>query len=115
MVATLKAKSQVTIPASVVKQAGLKTGDAFDVKYENGNIVLTPMVYVTRKEADSIANTQNWNASFDCVYEEDTDEYIERVTQAVRESKEQFVEGKSYVGADTLFEMLKQKRPEVWA
>ena len=51
MVATLKAKSQVTIPASVVKQAGLKTGDAFDVKYQSGNIVLKPMVLVAREEA----------------------------------------------------------------
>lgn len=115
MVATLKAKSQVTIPASVIKQAGLKTGDAFDVKYQNGNIVLTPMVYVTRDEAEGFANPQNLTASYDESFEEETDEYIERVAQAVRESKEQFAEGKSYVGANNLFEMLKQKRPEVWA
>lgn len=54
MVVTLKSKSQVTIPASVVKEAGLKTGDVFDVAYQNGSIVLTPMVYVTRKEADAL-------------------------------------------------------------
>ena len=41
MVATLKAKSQVAIPACVVEEAGLKIGDAFDVVYQNGNKVLT--------------------------------------------------------------------------
>ena len=41
MVATLKAKSQVTIPACIVEEAGLKVGDAFDVVYQNGNKVLT--------------------------------------------------------------------------
>ena len=65
MVATLKAKSQVTIPASVVKQAGLKTGDAFDVKYQNGSIVLTPVVYVTREEADELAYAREMDRRYE--------------------------------------------------
>ena len=50
---------------SVIKQAGLKTGDAFDVKYQNGNIVLTPMVYVTRKEADELAYAREMDRRYE--------------------------------------------------
>ena len=64
MVATLKAKSQVTIPAGVVKEAGLKTGDMFDVVYENGNIVLTPIVYVTRKDAAALNFAQKMDKRY---------------------------------------------------
>ena len=46
---------------------------------------------------------------------EKDDAYIERVADAVRKSKQEFTEGKSYEGSDALFEMLKEKRPEVWA
>ena len=53
--------------------------------------------------------------SFGEPYACETDEYIERVAQAVRTSKKQFAQGERYEGADTLFEMLKERRPEVWA
>ena len=46
---------------------------------------------------------------------EEDDEYIERVASAVRKSKQEFETGKSYKGSEALFEMLKEKRPEVWA
>ncbi len=46
---------------------------------------------------------------------EETDEYVERVAAAVRKSKKEFAAGRSYEGSDTLFEMLKEKKPEVWA
>ena len=134
MVATLKAKSQLTIPASVVKQAGLKTGDTFDVRYQDGNIVLTPMVYVTLEEANEmryakemdkryeemldgnyVSHDSKSSSPFDSAYEEGTGDYIERVARAVRTSKKQLEQGKSYEGAGTLFEMLKERRPEVWA
>lgn len=64
MVATLKAKSQVTIPACVVKEAGLKTGDTFDVIYENGSIILTPIVYVTRKNAAALNFAQEMDERY---------------------------------------------------
>ena len=46
---------------------------------------------------------------------EEDDEYIERVAAAVRKSKQEFADGKFYEGSEALFEVLKQKRPEVWA
>ena len=46
---------------------------------------------------------------------EEDDEYIERVASAVRKSKQEFAQGKSYKGSEALLEMLKEKRPEVWA
>ena len=63
MIATLKAKSQVTIPSSIVKQAGLAVGDAFDIVYKGGNIVLIPMAYVTRKDADALSLSKEMDAS----------------------------------------------------
>ena len=65
MVATLKAKSQVTIPACIVEEAGLKVGDAFDVVYQNGNIVLTPIVYVTREDAASLKFAKEMDARYE--------------------------------------------------
>ena len=46
---------------------------------------------------------------------ETDDEYIERVACALRKSKQQFSEGKSYRGSETLFKKLKEKQPELWA
>ncbi len=65
MVATLKAKSQVTIPANVVREAGLRTGDAFDVVYRDGSIVLTPVVYVSRKDAEALGFAQDMDARYE--------------------------------------------------
>lgn len=55
MVVKLKEKSQVTIPAAVVREIGLKQGDSFDVSVLNGQVVLTPVVYVSREEQKKIA------------------------------------------------------------
>jgi AbrB family looped-hinge helix DNA binding protein len=44
MIAELKAKSQVTIPKSVVSELGLAQGDLFDVVVEDGNVVFVPVV-----------------------------------------------------------------------
>ncbi len=45
----------------------------------------------------------------------ESDAYVERVATAVRKSKQEFATGKRYEGSDTLFEMLKERKPEVWA
>ena len=46
---------------------------------------------------------------------EEDDAYVERVVSAVRKSKQQFSEGKSYKGSDALFSKLEDRKPEVWA
>ena len=40
----LKAKSQVTIPKEIINSMELNQGDQFEVKEENGKIVLVPVV-----------------------------------------------------------------------
>ena len=45
---------------------------------------------------------------------EEGDEYVERIARAVRKSKQQFSEGRSYKGSDALFAMLEERKPEVW-
>ena len=69
MIATLKAKSQVTIPASIVKEAGLQTGDAFDATYKNGSIVLTSMVYIAREDAAALGFAQKMDARYESMLE----------------------------------------------
>ena len=65
MIASLKSKSQVTIPACVLKEAGLKVGDSFDVTYKDGNIVLTPMVFVSRKEAEVLSFANKMDETYE--------------------------------------------------
>ena len=54
----LKAKSQVTIPMSLVKSMSLKKGNMFDIFEENGKIILVavavyPKAYVERLEKEA--------------------------------------------------------------
>ena len=54
MTAELKAKSQVTIPMSIVKSMSLKQGDLFDVFEENGRIVLVPVVLYPKSYVEQL-------------------------------------------------------------
>ena len=38
----MRRKHQVTLPASIVRQAGIKPDDKLSVRYLNGSIVITP-------------------------------------------------------------------------
>ena len=67
MVVELKAKSQVTIPASIIKQAQLKQGDSFDVTYSNGNIILKPVVFVSREDAAKLRFANEMDKRYDSV------------------------------------------------
>lgn len=49
MIATLRKKSQITLPSEIVTKLGLSEGDQLDIKEENGTIMLFPMaVYPTK-------------------------------------------------------------------
>ena len=61
MIATMRKRSQITIPSEIVTKLGLSEGDQLDVVERDGTIVLSPMaVYPTayinklRKEVDDI-------------------------------------------------------------
>lgn len=56
MLVELKAKSQVTIPKDIVVSMDLNQGDQFEVKEENGKIVLIPVVIYP---ANVIKNLKN--------------------------------------------------------
>jgi len=47
----LKSKSQVTIPASLIKKMKLKPGDKFDITEKEGKILLTPVIMVPKNQA----------------------------------------------------------------
>jgi AbrB family looped-hinge helix DNA binding protein len=55
MIAELKAKSQVTIPKSVVSELGLAQGDLFDVVVEDGNVVFVPVVAYPKAKIAELA------------------------------------------------------------
>ncbi len=61
MIATMRKRSQITIPSEIVAKLGLTEGDQLDVVERDGTIVLFPMaVYPTayindlRREVDDI-------------------------------------------------------------
>jgi AbrB family looped-hinge helix DNA binding protein len=49
MIATLRKRSQITIPVEIIKKLGLSEGDKLDVMEKDGAIMLLPMaVYPTK-------------------------------------------------------------------
>jgi len=50
MLVELKQKSQVTIPAELLKKMNLKTGDKLDIEEREGRLVITPVVIIPRDQ-----------------------------------------------------------------
>ena len=51
----IRGRSQITIPAEIVKELGIKEGDQFDVIEKDGGIFLCPVVVYPKKEMERIA------------------------------------------------------------
>ncbi|MDD3364999.1 MAG: AbrB/MazE/SpoVT family DNA-binding domain-containing protein [Syntrophomonas sp.] len=51
MLLQLRQRSQITLPNEVLKQLNLKAGDNFEVRVENDEIVLKPVLVIDRKQA----------------------------------------------------------------
>lgn len=47
----LRTKAQITLPASVVKELDLKTGDRLELKVENGRIIIEPVITIPKSQA----------------------------------------------------------------
>ena len=47
----LRSKSQITLPASVVKQLDLKTGDRLELKVDDGRIIIEPVITIPKSQA----------------------------------------------------------------
>ena len=54
MIAELKDRSQLTIPKTVVKEMGLKTGDQFEIVVDSGEIRLVPVVVYTKAKIEKL-------------------------------------------------------------
>lgn len=55
MMIEMRARSQITIPAEIVKSLGIKEGDKFEVIEKDGGIFLCPVVVYPKKEMLRIA------------------------------------------------------------
>lgn len=54
MIARLKQNGQLTIPARIVKQLGLKTGDSFNLLIVDGGIYLEPVAMYPKRSLERI-------------------------------------------------------------
>jgi antitoxin MazE len=51
MIAEMRTRSQITLPASIVKQLDLKEGDKIELVVEDGKIIITPVITVPKDQA----------------------------------------------------------------
>ncbi|MBA1337116.1 MAG: hypothetical protein HPY66_3552 [Firmicutes bacterium] len=51
MVVELRQKSQVTIPADILKALNLKTGDKLEFSVQDGKIIIQPVVTIPKDQA----------------------------------------------------------------
>lgn len=62
MLVELKAKSQVTIPKDIVSSLKLSQGDQFEIREEDGKIILVPVAiypeHVIKSLKDSVAEVK---------------------------------------------------------
>ena len=50
MLTSLREKSQITLPQSLVERLGISAGDSFDISEKEGVICLTPVINETNSE-----------------------------------------------------------------
>ena len=55
MLAELRGRSQLTIPAEIIKKLGITEGDLFDISERDGGIFLCPVVIYPKNQIEKIA------------------------------------------------------------
>lgn len=55
MLAEIRGRSQITIPADIVKKLGISEGDKFDVIEKDGGIFLCPVVIYPKEKIAQLA------------------------------------------------------------
>lgn len=55
MLAELRSRSQLTIPAEIIKSLGLSEGDKFEVVERDGGIFLCPVVVYPKEKLQKLA------------------------------------------------------------
>ncbi len=51
MLTEIRSRSQITIPAEIIKKLNLKKGDTLEIKVEGEQIILRPVVTVPKEQA----------------------------------------------------------------
>ncbi len=55
MLAELRSRSQITIPAEIIKKLGISEGDTFEITEKDGGIFLCPVVVYPKKKVEELA------------------------------------------------------------
>ncbi len=55
MLAEIRGRSQITIPAELIKKLGISEGDKFDITERDGGIFLCPVVVYPKEKMEKIA------------------------------------------------------------
>ena len=55
MLAELRGRSQITIPAEIIKKLGISEGDKFDITEKDGGIFLCPVVVYPKDKIAKLA------------------------------------------------------------
>lgn len=55
MLAEIRGRSQITIPAEIIKKLGISEGDKFDVVEKDGGIFLCPVIVYPKAKLEKIA------------------------------------------------------------
>ena len=55
MLAEIRGRSQITIPAEIIKKRGISEGDKFDIMEKDGGIFLCPVVVYPKDKIAKIA------------------------------------------------------------
>ncbi len=55
MLAEIRGRSQITIPAEIIKKLGICEGDKFDIMEKDGGIFLCPVVVYPKDKMEKIA------------------------------------------------------------
>ena len=59
MIAELRAKSQITLPKSIVSSLGISEGDKLDIFEKDGMICIVPVVVYPKKYLDELQDEIN--------------------------------------------------------
>lgn len=55
MLAEIRGRSQITIPAEIIKKLGISEGDKFEIMEKDGGIFLCPVVVYPKNKIEKIA------------------------------------------------------------
>lgn len=76
MLAEIRGRSQITIPAEIVKHLGISEGDKFEIMEKDGGIFLCPVVVYPKSKLTKIA---------EIIKESETDASMQKAFDSVEE------------------------------